>query len=379
MIKFHYEEMFAIAGYRIVKHPSTHSCYLSWYDGEKRQTRRRSLKSQNIEYACALVRSLVERGIAGDPGKALDERPLRTVSELLDWHGNYVEALVSCEAEKNQIKRLKRLLGDRRISLLVPSEFEAFRDTCLTDEKISIGTISRTLSTLRRAVNRAADDRKIRRESAPHVPEFRTKNQIRSAPPKGRIMSLEELARLIDAIDHLHLLLFTIFTMNTACRPGAALDCATGQIDLLRGVVDLNPEGRLQTKKYRPTLPVTSTLRPWLLDLPPGRLITWNGKPIAEIDRAFAKACHRAELPGGEAAYSLRHMIGRHMRRQGVPLEQVSVWLGHVQPPMSSQTTLIYSPDSPDYLSDAKRAVEDFVHRLNALTRRDLLLPPWRK
>lgn len=40
---------------------------------------------------------------------------------------------------------------------------------------------------------------------------------------------------------------------------------------------------------------------------------------------------------------------------------------------------MIYSPDSPVYLADAKRAVEDFMHRLNALTKRDLLVPPWRK
>jgi hypothetical protein len=116
MSKFHYEGKFAIAGYRIAKHPNTYPYYLSCYHGEKPQACRRSLKWRDIEYACAVVRSLLDSGIAGD---ALDDRSLRTVVELLDWHSDSVEGLVLCEAEKNQIKRLKRLLGDRRISLLV--------------------------------------------------------------------------------------------------------------------------------------------------------------------------------------------------------------------------------------------------------------------
>ena len=56
---------------------------------------------------------------------------------------------------------------------------------------------------------------------------------------------------------------------------------------------------------------------------------------------------------------------------------EISVWLGHVQPPESPKTTLIYSPDDPSYLMSAKAAIEKFVTELNRLTKRDLLSPPW--
>jgi hypothetical protein len=110
---------------------------------------------------------------------------------------------------------------------------------------------------------------------------------------------------------------------------------------------------------------------------PPGRLITYCGKPIAEIDTTFLKARDRAKLPGREAPYSIRHMIGRHMRRCGVDIMEIATWLGHVQPPQGPETTLLYSPHEPDYLSNAKAAVEDFVKRLDSLTHRNLLKPPW--
>jgi hypothetical protein len=143
------------------------------------------------------------------------------------------------------------------------------------------------------------------------------------------------------------------FTLATTTETAELLRLSK-QIDLPRGVIDLNLPKRQQTKKYRPSLPVTAT---------------WNGRPIAEIDPAFFRARARAGLPGGEAPYSVRHALGRHMRQLAVPIEQISGWLGHVQPPTGSETTLIYSPDGPDYLAEAKRALDDFVHRLNALTK----------
>lgn len=352
--------------------------YVCWYDAEARQVGRRSLETDDLELAFTKVRNLIERGITGDPGDALDQPPLRTVDELLDWHRPYTQGLASAEAEGIQIDRLKRLLGKRHIAALVEDDFNAFRDICTKDEGLTIGTVSRTMTTVRSALNRAVKNRRLRRDVVPHVPEYANKNYQRSVPPKARLMSLAEIARFIDAVVELHLLLFIIWMINTAARPGAVIDFAADQIDLERGRLALNPPGRIQTKKFRPVLPVTATLRPWCDGLPPGRLITWHGKGVKEIDTAFIRACRRAELPGGEGGYSVRHALGRFMRAQGVPLDEISVWLGHTSPPTSPETTLIYSPDEPEYLRHAKAAVEKFVHQINALTKRDLLTPPWK-
>ncbi|MDT3683647.1 MAG: tyrosine-type recombinase/integrase [Pseudorhodoplanes sp.] len=359
---------------RDVKRGTLHVC---WYDAATRQVGRRSLGTVDIEVAFTKVRSYEDRGIIGDPGELLDQALIETVEQLLDWHLPYTLKLASAEAEGIHIRRLKQHIGQRRIASLVQSDFEKFRDD-LTGEGLSIGTVSRTLTTLRSALKRAAKDRLIKPDKVLFVPEFAKKNYWRSVQPKGRIMKLAELARLIDQIADLHLLIFVIFMLNTAARPGAILDMTGAQIDLSRGVLMLNPVGRIQTSKFRPALPITDTLLPWCENVPPGHLITWRGKPVTKIKSGFANAAKRAGLPGHEAAYSIRHMLGRHMRASGVSIEEIGVWLGHIQPPTSPETTLIYSPDSPDYLGEAKAAVEDFVGEINALTKHDLLLPPGR-
>jgi integrase len=371
------EDIKRFKNYWVVRHTKTKFYYMCWYDPKSRQTCRRSLETTDLEEAFAKVRALEERGIVGDPGDALNSTPLRTVAELLDWHLPYTQRLASAETEGILIKRLKRRLGDRRIALLVQTDFDAFRDAVVAEGR-TIGTVSRTLTILRSALTQAVKNRRLRRDDAPHVPEYANKNYQRSVPPKARIMTLAELAKLIDAVVDLHLLIFMIWLINTASRSGAILDLSPAQIDLERNRIALNPPGRIQTKKYRSVLPIPETLRPWCEDLPAGHLVTWRSRPIKEIDTAFIAACKRAGLPGHEGSYSVRHMLGRFMRQQRVPLEEIAVWLGHIQPLTSPETTLIYSPDSPEYLSNAKAAVEEFVRQLDALTQRSLLIPPWR-
>jgi integrase len=260
----------------------------------------------------------------------------------------------------------------------VRSDFEAFRDRCLADEDIALSSVSRNLTTLRSAIGRAIDDKLISRDAAPSVPEFMTKNHKRSAPPKGRPMKPDEIAAQIDRIEFPHLLIGEIFLLNTAARIGAVLDLEPLQIDHQYGLINLNPAGRLQTTKWRPTLPLTDTLRPWTENLPPGHIVQWRGEPVGEIDTGFAAACRAANLPGRENTYSIRHAIGRFMQAERVPAEEIAVWFGHIQPPTSIETTLIYSPYSPDFLVHAKRAAEKFVRLVDSFCQRDLLRPFWR-
>ena len=374
-----YEKITEIDGHRISVDTESDSkrLYAIWNDPVGRQERRRSLRTDDLVKAIETVKSWADRGIVGDPGAAATEAPLETVADVLDAHAPYIDQLASAEAERIYARRIKEILGGRRVVALVLADFEKFRDACL-DVGWALSTVDRSLSVLRSGVRRGAQNWRIAKDKVPFIPRFCTKNYLRSRQPKGRILTLDELARLIDAIDHLHLLVYLILLINTAARMGAILDLQRDQIDLDRERLALNPEGRVQTTKWRPVLPVTTTLQPWLENLPPGHLVTWQGARVSEIDTAFATACCHAGLPGGETSYSVRHTLGRFMRRRGVPLEEIAVWLGHIQPPTAPETTLIYSPDDPSYLLNAKQAVEDFVQELAKRCRRDLLTPPWR-
>src|SRR5688572_29703751 len=78
------------------------------------------------------------------------------------------------------------------------------------------------------------------------------------------VLSIEEMARLWDAIDQPHLHAFLIGMISTVARPAAVLQLTRFQCDLHRNVIDLNPAGRARTKKRRPVVPMASALRPWI-------------------------------------------------------------------------------------------------------------------
>jgi len=85
------------------------------------------------------------------------------------------------------------------------------------------------------------------------------------------------------------MLMFLLIAANTLARPGAILDLAPCQFDSAHRLLDLNPAGRPQNKKFRPIVPVTSTLMPWLeRDFGAvGPYVSYRRKPVRSIDLAY--------------------------------------------------------------------------------------------
>ncbi|WMT76529.1 hypothetical protein [Bradyrhizobium sp. Ash2021] len=374
-----YTKIHKMGEYAVCSHDTTDNLYVYTYDKEQQKSFYRTLGTTDLEGAIAAVRSLVERGITGDPKDALVQRPLRTVTEVLEFNRPKAEAQASAEFNGIAIERMKRLMGGSMLQHMVPSTFESFRDAAMA-EGIVLSTVDRTLTVFRKACAVAVGERRLPRHHVPEVPYFCTKNDLRAARPKGRVMEIEEIAAVIDEAQFIHFLICLVWLANLGCRIGALLDAIAAQIDYRRGLVDLNPASRVQTSKWRPTLAIPETLAPWTVGLLPGHLVQWRGQPVGEIDTAFEAACRRAKLAPGGNTYSIRHALGRYMRSKAVEDEQIALWLGHIQPPQSNETTLIYSPFSPLYLREAKLTAESFVREIARHCRRhDPLQPPWMK
>lgn len=366
-----------IGEFGVCQDRGTPNLYVSIYLPEQGSMVYRSLRTTNLEEACIQVRSLVDRGVTGDPAGALVQKPLRTVAEVLDFYRPTVGTQASAEFGRVAIDRMTRLMGSQSLQSMVKSNFDDFRNRAL-EEGVSLSTVHRTLTVLRSGCKLAANERRLPRHHVPAVPYYMTKNHARSAEPKGRVMAPREIAALIDSIDFLHLLIAIVYLINTASRVGAILEATASQIDRICGLIHLNARDRVQTDKWRPTLPITATLEPWTRDLPTGFIVNWRGEAIGEIDTGFAAACRRAKLPGGENTYSIRHALGRYMLAYGVEPLEISLFLGHVRPPDSIETTLVYSPFSPNYLRSAKSAVEAFAREIASYTKRhNILSPPW--
>ncbi len=162
--------------------------------------------------------------------------------------------------------------------------------------------------------------------------------------------------------------------VNTLARPAAVLELTGGQYDPEHDLIDLNPAGRAQTRKFRPVVPATATIQPLLVAAGTGPVVLYNGRSIGSIRTAFQRLRRAAHLDETVNPYSFRHTMARAMRRAKVPADQISIMLGHV-PAQSSRTSMVYAPYEPDYARTAAAAIDDFLEQVRQLSRRKLEPP----
>jgi integrase len=144
-----------------------------------------------------------------------------------------------------------------------------------------------------------------------------------------RELNMKEVALLMGAAAKTpHLLKFCVIGLNTLARPEAILELGPDQVDLNRRLLNLNPPGRKQTKKYRPQVPITDTLLPWLIECNASRYILYRNSPIANIKGSFGKAAAEAGLQR-VTPYCLRHTMATELRARSVPEWEVMGMLGH--------------------------------------------------
>jgi integrase len=133
-----------------------------------------------------------------------------------------------------------------------------------------------------------------------------------------RDLTVDEVARLLRAAAAVpHLLSFCMISLNTLARPDAVLDLGPAQVDIKRRLIKLNPDGRKQTKKYRPVVPISDTLLPWLAQSEGPRYVLYRGRPVASVKKSFAKAVAGAGLED-VSPYCLRHTMATELRARGV-------------------------------------------------------------
>ncbi|MFS3137742.1 tyrosine-type recombinase/integrase [Gluconacetobacter sacchari] len=194
-------------------------------------------------------------------------------------------------------------------------------------------------------------------------------------PPEGegreRIMTIDEMAELWDADMPPHLRVFLALLIGTASRPEALLQLTREQCDLLHGVIDLNPPGRARTKKRRPRIPIPEFLRSWIESVPSGPLVTWKGKPIRKINGSWQAARESAGLSDEIVPYTIRHTMATELITRGVPEIEVASLMGHAMPNL--RTTGRYVHVRPDYLANARRAIDEIASAIGRAATRPMV------
>jgi integrase len=214
---------------------------------------------------------------------------------------------------------------------------------------IKPGSVWTELGHLRTCLSWAAKARLIDR--APHI------ERPSKPAPKDRYLTRDEVAVLLAADCEPHIKLAILLMLTTAGRVSAVLDLTWDRVDLERGQVNLRRD-QIGPRKGRAIVPINNTLRAALLQARQAALspwvVEWASGPVKSIRRGFMTAVGNAGLRG-VTLHTLRHSAAVHMAEAGVPMDEISQYLGHSNVGI---TASVYARFSPQHLSKAAGALE---------------------
>ena len=190
----------------------------------------------------------------------------------------------------------------------------------------------------------------------PYIPS------VEAGEPRNVRLTIKQAADLFKACNEPHLAMFLMLAFNTLARPSALLELKRDQIDIENRIIHLNPKGRKQTNKYRPSVPISDTLLPWVAAGANTNLIAYHGRAIKSVRRSFNVIRDRAGLGADISPYAIRHTMAIEIRKRGVPAWELAGILGHKS--STFRTTENYAKYDPDHLGLAVRAIDDYFDEL---------------
>lgn len=233
----------------------------------------------------------------------------------------------------------------------------------------SLGYISRNLSVLAAACSYA----KIRHEIAFKESTIQQRWALQTkARRKAFVPSDDELARFLSAGMSESMFRWCVIALLTGARPEAAMELTPAQRNRDIGTLCLNPDSRVQNKKWRATVREPKALTGWL-DL-------WETKlrergesvehvpycdytTVESVQTAIERIRARTKLPK-LSAYSTRHKVATVMRKAKLTKELRMLQLGHARPEGDIEGG--YGEWEPDYLQPVADALDSWWIKLAA-------------
>ena len=339
--------------------PDRPNFYICWMDKKSGKVKAQSTRTTDLAEA--------ERQLAlrYQNDRVLDREDPAAVPlmAILDrYYDEHASKLPSANAARLAIEFFREVCPDISVADFRKKEQRRVADI-LRGRGASEGYVSRVLSVARAALLRAFDD-----EELSSVPKF---IKLKRGPGRNHVLAPEEVAALFNAARTEAQFLFLLLAVATAARPQAILDLTREQVDFRRNLIDLNPPGRLQTKKRRPILPLPSTLIPWLRQGTAEYFINHDDRPYTWGGwRAILRRLIQRAGVKRASAYTIRHTMATELYTRGVSYGDVKMWLGHSLESMG--TTGGYIHLKPEYLQAPRRAIDDYFRELEPLLKRSI-------
>ncbi len=360
MPKYQAQHTFQLGDYWLSKQSRSPSWCRTWFDTERRQTCRVSLRTTDFEEAKQRLTDwfiLYNTKSTEKPSEAL-------LSEIF---ARYYEQYGSNLRTADSVQRaLSDWLDFHQTATVqeacaMPQQ-HAFQKYLLETRGVAPNTARRIITIGKAALNWAWKRNEI--EALPYIELIKRK----AAPPKGRPLEIEEVQALLKHAEP-HLREFIIMMIATTARTKAVLEITFDQIDFKNDIIHLNQAERDQTNKFRPTVKLPSSIKPWLLqkkiDTQTPNVISYREAPVLSIRSAWRSLRAELELDDQVQPYSIRHTMARWLRMSSVPAWEVAAQLGHKMPDVT--TTEIYAPFDPAYLSKSVQAIDEYILRVNCV------------
>jgi len=182
----------------------------------------------------------------------------------------------------------------------------------------------------------------------------------RQPPPKQRFLSQDEARKLVKAARRFpHIRAFIVLSLATAARQSALLELTWDRVDFERGIVTLAlGDSGDEARKPRAIVPMNRRARRYLKVLrgqaTSPHVIEWGGHRVLSIKKGFAAAVKAAKLKN-VTPHTLRHTAASWMAMKGVPMFEISKFMGHSDTRITERR---YAHLSPDYLRGAANVLD---------------------
>ena len=330
------------------------------------RSRTDSLRTKDVSVAAARFQGWldghrIETGVSDDP----------IISDILEWWmDQWIRGrMLSEDRYPSVVKNLNKYFGNMRVSEITRKDsakyIELRRNGFISGNSrgAADSTIYHEMKELIAALNFMTSkveprERRLLKEFLPFI------EVCQKSPARDRVLSKDELNALqIKCTNHVfngpgsrptnrisRISRFVWLAIETAQRKTAILELKWSQVDFemgKRGLIFFNPEGRNQTSKRRPPLPISPKLlevlkfaydqkvSDYVLDKPTGLdyQITKVGEEVG-IDRLHA--------------HLFRHTWATHRAMEGKTIEKIAQFLGDTEETVRKN----YIHLTPDYLED---------------------------
>jgi integrase len=326
--------------------------YIHWIEG--RRTKRTSTGEREMAKAQRFFGQwlLNEEHAARQPEKSVVD--FKTIWQTyLDEH---VSKCVSVKGTTGLGKHLLEGFGD----LAVADIGQAHLDKYVRDRRAGrigtpakLSTIWNEVAKLKAAINHAIKRKKLPATARPEL------DSIQAPEARDRWLRVEEVNRIFAEAEKrrtdnrlTRVERFLSIAIETAARRAVIEKLQWDQVDLEAGVIHYHRQGDLRSKKKRPSVPISSVLRPVLERAYRERISDYVLDTPGEVYHLVRRTAAAAGVKG-VYPHIFRHTAATWMARRGVPLWKIAGILGNTM----QMVETVYAKHSPDGLADAVESI----------------------